>query len=183
LWSCLERLKADGLAARIGVSVYHAHEIDRILDRYPIDIIQLPFSAVDTRLADGGQLGRLAQTGVEVHARSLFLQGLLLAPADDIPDRFAPVRAAVRQLDAQFSRQGLSRLEGLLAMAFSHAEIDRFVVGVTSAAELNAIIVASRAASRVKDLQVPALAGIDERLLNPARWGEIRERTGKKGGQ
>ncbi len=87
MWPALEQLKSTGLVAKIGVSVYEAEEIDRILDRYPIEIVQLPFNALDLRLARGGPLQRLAGAGVEIHARSVFLQGLLLAPVAEIPGR------------------------------------------------------------------------------------------------
>jgi aryl-alcohol dehydrogenase-like predicted oxidoreductase len=172
LWSAMEDLKSSGRVRNIGVSVYEAAEIDRVLDSFPIDIIQLPFNAADDRLVKGGQLDRLASAGVEIHARSLFLQGLLLAPAKDIPWRFAPIRSAVEQLDLLFASRGLGRLEGLLAIAFGQAEIDRFIVGVTSTDELGAILAAAEKAERMEPLEWDPPV-IDAAYLNPARWSEL----------
>jgi aryl-alcohol dehydrogenase-like predicted oxidoreductase len=171
-WSALEHLKKAGLVQKIGVSVYESEEIDAIVGRYPIDVVQLPFNAVDQRLAIGGQLEKLARAGIEVHARSVFLQGLLLAPATHIPDKFAPIRSAVEQLDVEFASRGLSRLQGLLATVFSRSEIDRCIVGVTSTAELEAILAAERRTEHMGpiDLDLPA---IDALYLNPARWSEL----------
>ena len=172
LWSALEELKSSGRVRKIGVSVYEPQEVDRVLDEYPVDIIQLPFNAVDTRLVTGGQLDRVKLAGVEIHARSIFLQGLLLARADDIPSRLAPIRSAVEQLDRAFDDRGLSRLEGLLGLMFEHSEVDRFIIGVTSRDELQAILDAADRARQAGAAPVQ-LPTIDPRYLNPARWHEL----------
>lgn len=172
LWAAMEDLKSSGRVVKIGVSIYEGSDIDRLLENYQIDIIQVPFNALDDRLVKGGQLDRLASAGVEIHARSLFLQGLLLAPATDTPDKFAPIRSAVEQLDRVFDARGLSRLEGLLALALSQREIDRFIVGVTSSDELRAIVAAAGKAEQIGTLEwnPPTL---DTAYLNPARWSEL----------
>ena len=172
LWQAMEGLKSSGRAAKIGISIYDGAEIDRVLDEYPIDIIQVPFNALDDRLIKGGQLNRLASAGVEIHARSLFLQGLLLAPTEDIPARFAPIRSAVEQLDSVFAGQRLSRLEGLLALAFQQREIGRYIIGVTSSDELRAILAALEKAEQADPVEWMPPA-IDPVFLNPARWDEL----------
>jgi aryl-alcohol dehydrogenase-like predicted oxidoreductase len=170
LWDAMEDLKASGCVSRIGASVYDPEQIDRILDLYPIDIVQLPFNALDRRLVDGGQLERLARVGVEIHARSVFLQGVLLN--EDLPAGLEPLRAPIGQLDRAFAELGLSRLEGVLAAALARTEISRFIVGVTSAAELGAILDAEEKIGGMA-LQLPASSEIDPRYLSPARWTEI----------
>jgi aryl-alcohol dehydrogenase-like predicted oxidoreductase len=172
LWCAMQELKAAGLVEKIGVSVYDGEQIDRICDRFPVEIVQVPFNALDRRLADAGQLQRLSSAGIEIHARSLFLQGLLLAPRQEIPERFAPVRAAVERLDAAFSLLGMSRLEGMLAIALAHAEIARFVVGVTSVDELTGIVAAAKRGDFAEPLDID-LPPIDEIYLDPSRWHEL----------
>lgn len=169
LWTALEELKHSGRVAKIGVSIYEADEIDAVLDRFRIDVVQLPFNAIDQRLAEGAQLRRLCGANVEIHARSVFLQGLLLAPVDAIPPRFEPLRSAIERIDKAFAEEGLSRLEGLLASVLTRREIDRVVVGVTSAQELSAIIRAVKRAEDAEALHID-LPPLDPRYLNPARW-------------
>jgi hypothetical protein len=101
------------------------------------------------------------------------MQGLLLAPVDRIPASFEPVRKAVHQLDQLFGKQGVPRLVGLLALALQETAISRFIVGVTSADELQAIVLAAQQASRLEGLKVPEDPGIGAIFLNPARWGEL----------
>jgi aryl-alcohol dehydrogenase-like predicted oxidoreductase len=174
LWSVMEELKGAGSVQALGVSVYEGEEIDSALARFPLDIVQLPWNPLDTRLEDDGQLAGLASRGVEVHARSLFLQGLLLQDVTAIPARFGPLREAVREMVAVFDDSGLSRLEGILAMAFARPEISHFIVGVTSAAELDAILLAGKTASGVQSPPIlPKWRYLGSRHLNPARWAEL----------
>ena len=70
-------LREDGVFRKIGISAYVADDPARLAARFRPDVMQLPFSLLDQRLLADGTLARLAELGVEVHARSLFLQGLL----------------------------------------------------------------------------------------------------------
>ncbi len=173
IWSGLEELKALGQVQKIGVSVYEAEEIDAILSRYPVEIVQLPFNALDARLVHGGQLQALAAAGVEVHARSIFLQGLLLGETEELPERFAPLRDAIDWLETEFRKNGLTRLEGLLAMTMQRSEIARLVVGVTSEQELSAIVGAAEKAGKAGPLEIANPPVVDTRFLNPSRWSEL----------
>lgn len=174
LWHEMSRLRDDGVVAKIGVSVYDGIQIDRLLDRYPLDIVQLPFNPLDRRLIDGGQLARLRSLQVEVHARSLFLQGLLLQPAGRIPQHFSPLARCVEEMDEQFAGAGMSRLEGILATCFACSAISCFVCGVTTAAELQAIVSAGEKSERAaRTFRLESARNLDVRLLNPARWSEL----------
>lgn len=174
LWRQMERLKADGLVAKIGVSIYEGGEVDAALGDYPIDLVQLPYNPLDQRLVSGGQLARLAAAGVEVHARSLFLQGLLLQPPERIPAKFQPLAEAVAGLRAAGEAAGLSQLETLLSLAFRHPEIDRFICGATTLEELQAIVCAAEKVEGMENVvEVATFPPLDPRLLNPTRWSEL----------
>jgi aryl-alcohol dehydrogenase-like predicted oxidoreductase len=173
LWEACERLRSEGLVSKLGFSAYNPHEIDQALDRFPVTMVQLPFNALDDRLAKGGQLARLAGRGVEVHARSIFLQGLLLQSPDALESRFRPLADALGNLERSCREVGLSRLEGLLALIFARPEITRVLVGVTSVPEFEAILAAAERAgdaARIPDFTPPA---IDALFLNPSRWNEL----------
>jgi aryl-alcohol dehydrogenase-like predicted oxidoreductase len=174
LWLAMEALRSEDLVQRIGLSTYAGAELDEALRRYPISLVQLPFNPLDHRLLAGGQLARLSSAQVEVHARSLFLQGLLLHPVPEITERFVGLSAALAEFDRACSRRGLDRLEGILAAAFSRPEIDCFLVGVTSLDELRQITAAAVRADRDPDpLEFVPSVPLDERVLNPARWPEL----------
>jgi aryl-alcohol dehydrogenase-like predicted oxidoreductase len=52
----LQQAKEEGLARRVGVSVYRAADIDQVLRQFTPDLVQLPISVFDQRLAASGHL-------------------------------------------------------------------------------------------------------------------------------
>jgi aryl-alcohol dehydrogenase-like predicted oxidoreductase len=169
LVALLEELKGAGTVAKIGVSAYDRPQIDLALDRLPLDAVQVPVNLLDQRLLRDGTLDRLKHRNVEVHARSAFLQGALLAEPASLPGHFAPHRDRLRAIGAAAERAGLSRLALCLRFVLDQPAVDRVIVGVTGAAELRQILAAAAASTPLPD-GLDALASDDPRLVNPALW-------------
>ncbi len=174
LWRAMEEIRDAGLAGKIGVSVYHGRQIDAALDRYPLEIVQIPFNPLDRRLIEGGQIERLSRAGVEVHARSLFLQGLLLQAPGLIEPRFGVLRDAVAEMQGWAAEQGLTPLQGVLRLAMAEQRIDRFIVGVTSARELEDIVSGAQSGQGAyQPTEFASSVPLDPRYLDPSRWAEL----------
>lgn len=169
LWTVLQDFKAQGRVEKIGVSVYHPNQLEKILDRYPIDLVQLPFNLYDQRFVRAGLLGRLKKAGVEIHARSAFLQGLLLLPPAQLPEHFRVIRNHHAGLHRQIGEAGLTPLEACLRFCLGQADIDQVIVGCESGVQLDEILAAAG-----KDdvlLSGPELYTInDESIINPSLW-------------
>jgi predicted oxidoreductase len=87
LFSKLNELKQQGLIEKIGFSTYMPEQVDFLLENFDFDLIQLPFNVFDNRLIVKGQLKKLKAKSIEIHARSVFLQGILLN-FDNLSDYF-----------------------------------------------------------------------------------------------
>lgn len=168
LYRALNDLKDRGLVEKVGFSIYGPEELPVLVEQFPPDLVQAPFSIVDRRLASSGWLDRLSAAGVEVHVRSVFLQGLLLMPAGDRPARFSRWSALLSRWDGWLSERGMTALQASLRFALSYPRIDRVVVGVENRHQLEAILDASDAPDAPVD--VPEIASEDPDLVNPARW-------------
>lgn len=167
--ACLESLKKKGLVEKTGVSVYSAPEIDLVLEQCVPDIVQLPVNALDQRLINSGHIARLAAMGVEIHARSIFLQGMLLADPDSLPNYFTPHLPALRHFQKVALTAGTTPLGLALNFVSSLPSIDTAIVGVTTLAELDEITTAARNPAADN----PDWAGCrcdDENLVNPSLW-------------
>ena len=81
----LQKLKHAKKIVKIGVSVYDHSQLQTILDNFDVDLVQLPFNILDRRMVDSGMLAKLQEKDIEVHARSIFLQGLLLMSEQNRP--------------------------------------------------------------------------------------------------
>jgi aryl-alcohol dehydrogenase-like predicted oxidoreductase len=167
LYGALQRLKLSGQAQKIGVSVYEPSELDTLMARFDFDLVQSPFSVLDRRLDESGWLSRLHRRGTEVHARSVFLQGLLVMAPGRRPAAFARWAAVLRSYDRWVERTGLTPTMLCLQFALTRPEISRVVVGVDTLTQLEELVVASRARS----VPVPTdVLCADGDLLNPAKW-------------
>jgi aryl-alcohol dehydrogenase-like predicted oxidoreductase len=172
LWAEMEKLRDQGLVQKIGASVYNAGEIEALLDSFNLDIIQLPINLLDQKLQTGGQLKRLHRRGIEVHARSIFLQGILLAPPDRLDRRFDGLRGHLTSVHKYLSDHGLSPLQGAIAYPLQRPEIDMVLVGVSGEAELRDILAAMDSAAKAEMDPAPCACD-DDLYLNPSRWASL----------
>jgi aryl-alcohol dehydrogenase-like predicted oxidoreductase len=168
LYGALQQLKADGIVHKIGVSVYAPSELDALSVRYQFDLVQAPFSILDRRLISTGWLSRLSTQGIEVHVRSIFLQGLLLMQGDRRPAAFARWERIWKEYDAWLQREPFGPLEACLRFALSFPGVDRVIVGVDCVGQLLEIL---QVVGRGPIPEPPAALDTEDiDLLNPARW-------------
>lgn len=169
LMEMMLELKAAGLVKKIGISVYDGDQIDRILEQYSIDIVQLPVNIFDQRLLVSGKIRALKNADVEIHARSVFLQGLLLMPLAQIPDYFAPLEPLLLQYHGLLSAYEMSPLQGALSFMKSCEDIGSIILGVSSMQDLIEILHAWQTTPEEK-FDFNTYACSDERMINPALW-------------
>ncbi|MGL5059959.1 MAG: aldo/keto reductase [Microcoleus sp.] len=167
LYQALQLLKEKRLVDKIGISIYHHNELEALFSLFAFDLIQAPFNVLDRSLEKSGWLYRLKEAGVEVHARSIFLQGLLLMPSSTRPPYFDRWRNIWQSWKQWLIESDLTPLQACLACVMSKKEIDRVVIGVDSLSQLQEILMAtSGAGSEPPDY----LYCEDPDLINPARW-------------
>ena len=164
----LARLKQQGLVKKIGASVYNSQQIDYLLDNFSIDLIQLPINILDQRLISNDILIKLKKHNVEIHARSAFLQGLLLMSTDTIPSWFNPIKDTLKLFHKEAKKQNLTKLQLALGFVQSLTEIDKVVVGVDSLKQLYEIINASSV--KVNAVELSNISINDPIFLNPSNW-------------
>jgi aryl-alcohol dehydrogenase-like predicted oxidoreductase len=172
LWREMTALRDEGRVRKIGVSVYTRDEITQLLAAFEIEIIQLPFNLLDQRLLKSGVLQDLKRRGIEIHARSTFLQGLLLSDPRDLDACFAPLRGHLAGMAAMLRGHDLTALSGALACSLQREEIDTVLVGITSPMELSEIF-AAMAALPTGEIDFSPCALDDERFLNPSYWNSF----------
>lgn len=167
LIAALEEFKADGLVKRIGASAYNAAEIEGIVALFTPDLLQLPISIADQRLIRSGQLDALNRAGIQVHARSVFLQGLLLSPPDQLPARVSPIAEGIRNIQEASAESGI--LKACLGFVSQQSGIEAAIVGITTIEELREIAAAISDADQLR-MDFDALAIEDDWYLHPGNW-------------
>jgi aryl-alcohol dehydrogenase-like predicted oxidoreductase len=168
LWDRMKALKDQGLCRKIGMSVYASDDPVRMARRFRPDIIQAPASLLDQRLLVDGTLAQLAGVGIEVHLRSIFLNGLLFLPPDRAPTHLKAAASRISRARRLIAEGRSDPLQAALGFALSRPEATAVLVGVTSAAELSAVIAA--ASSPPPDLDWDEMAIDDPAALDPGQW-------------
>ncbi len=166
----LEALRARGWAQKVGVSVYRAEQIEAVAGGSFPDLVQVPLNALDQRLLEDGTLANLARRGVEVHARSVFLQGLLLVEPERIPEPLAGLRAPVARFRRVARERGLEPAEAALGFALGLDTVDVVLCGVQRLAELDALLAAAARAAAVEPRWFAGVGCADAELLDPSQW-------------
>lgn len=132
----LSRLRREGYAKHIGVSVYEIDEAKQCISDPRLDFMQLPFSIFDQRMLKGGVFQMAEHAHMQIHSRSAFIQGLILMQEDKVPPFLERAKPILRKIDIICKKYGFSRIE--LAMGFVKRQnaVSHLVFGVDNLAQL-----------------------------------------------
>ena len=122
--------KAQGLAEKIGVSVYEPAEALQAAMDTRIDIIQIPYNVLDRRLDRVGFFAKAHENRKEVYARSAFLQGLLLMQPAEAEARVPKSGKWIAAFQETAREYGYTPAEAGMLYSLSHTGIDHVVFGV-----------------------------------------------------
>jgi len=167
LYRALERVKEDGLVNKIGISIYDPASLEPIVPSFNLDLVQVPLSPFDQRVILSGWASRLKSLGIELHVRSIFLQGLLLMHQDKRPSQFDRWSPLWSKWHEWLKDMDITALQACLSFVASVPQVDRILVGVENTDQLLEIMGA---------MQRPALAIPNEfcstelDLINPSNW-------------
>lgn len=167
----LNRVKSDGLVQKVGVSIYDPLELDEIMHLMRIDLVQAPLNVIDRRFEMSGWLSKLHQEGVEVHARSAFLQGLLLMPRNKIPAKFEAWATLWDSWASELEESNISAAAACLSYPLSLPEVDRVVVGVDSVDQFKALIAVSQTQLPQHDFSF--MTTENQMLIYPSNWSAL----------
>ncbi|MFO1188951.1 MAG: aldo/keto reductase [Alphaproteobacteria bacterium] len=167
--SLLHELVREGVVEKAGVSIYSPAELDAVLQFFEPGIVQLPISLFDQRFLRSGHLARLKARGVEIHARSLFLQGLLLADPGEWPRYFAPLAQHAAIYRRWLDTHSLDALQACLGFGLAQKELDCLIIGVAGVGEFVSLLQAACCVPPVMP-DSSALSLDDETFVNPSLW-------------
>ncbi len=167
IFNSISNFKNEGIISKIGLSIYSPSILDKLIPRYEFDLVQAPFNILDTRLLDSGWLEKLDAIGIEIHARSVFLQGLLLIPSQEIPNEFKRWETLFIHIEKWSKEKKLSLLEACIFFALKQKKIDKIILGIDSLKHLKEIL---KIDFKKNISGLPKISSTDESLINPSKW-------------
>ena len=164
----ISELMAQGLTQRVGVSVYRPDELETAQQLLPLGLVQCPANVIDQRILNSPVVHCLNLQGVEIHARSAYLQGILLQTPNQRNAYFDRFSTALGRWDNYLRDTGMPASHVALGYIAGHPLVDAAVVGVQSKEQFEEAIVA--AGNVFTDPAIADLACMDEDLIDPSRW-------------
>ena len=165
LYAAISSLKIEKIIRRFGISIYTPEELPGIIGTFDIDVVQAPLNVFDRRIL--GVIDQLTALDIEVHVRSVFLQGVLIAGPKGRPQRFEPWSEHFALFDEWVHSSGMSAMACCLGFALQQPGIAKLVIGATSSESLAEIM----DSIPNTHLEVPAhLQSSIEQLIDPRVW-------------
>ena len=170
-WGELEVLRSEGKIKRTGFSLYYPQEIKFFSERKVVPgIVQLPYSVFDRRFEPF--FDRLQSAGIEIHARSVFLQGLIFKDPERLPRKLSRMKDKLVLLNKIAQEFRIPVFAICLNFALHNPHIDKVVVGVDSLANFKELLTCFEYEDVMKEV-MPKLEGLienDEKVVLPVNW-------------
>lgn len=171
IYELLKELKEKGIIGKIGFSLYSTQDLELILKKnIRFDIVQVPYSIFDQRFEKYFEF--LAKKNIEIHVRSIFLQGLVFKNPETLPGYFNPIKGKLRILDKISGESGIPLVSLALGFVLLNQLIDKVIVGVDSLRNFREIIDSQNDMKRVRALysKFISLKVRNNKILLPFNW-------------
>lgn len=163
-----DEVRGEGLVKKIGVSVYDFDDLQSFKEVCNPDLVQVPLNPLNQVFLDGGFASYVEAQNIEVHGRSLFLQGILLL--DELPEKLKSLEPVWR-IFTEARKAYQSHLEALLTWALSQKLVDKWVLGISSPNDLLEIVKCSKnIMNNSSSFQFELLKTIKHPLSDPRNW-------------
>lgn len=158
-----------GIAKKVGISVYTMQEFFKFNKFVKINIAQIPLSIVDNRFVKKKFINYIKKNSIEVHARSIFLQGFLLNKTKKkLPIFFKKHQGILNEIENIAKKLKLNRESILVNYVFNYKFINKIVVGFNSTEELYSFLNIKKA--NFSNRSIKFKTKLNRRILDPRLW-------------
>ena len=166
----LLELKKKKITLKVGLSLYNIQELDFMLKFFTPDIIQVPHNIFDNRFTQNKILNKISKYNIDLHIRSIFLQGLLLIDPQNINIKFSRWIKLFKKWHFYCTKNKISKLEGAVNFVLRTNKIKKIVVGFANTEEfIEFLKIKTKRKLAVPKLLISKIKNI-EKLINPYNW-------------
>ena len=162
-------LQQNGFFKKLGISIYDFDEMKYLVKKYSFDIIQCPYNLIDQRLLKKKNINFLKKNKIEVHGRSIFLQGLLTNKKFWKKKPFMRWEKKIKPWFDEIKKRKLSPIDICLSDAISK-KIDKIIIGVENYDQFNQIINFKKIKINSDNENLFNLNFFNKRIIDPRSW-------------
>ncbi len=165
LFKNLEELKKKKYFKKIGISIYDSNCLNYLTTKYNLDVVQCPYNILDRRILSSGWFDRLKDLRIEIHIRSIFLQGLLVNKQFYKNRYFKKWNNFFFEWFQKLEDNNISPIDYCLSDLTKY-DFDRIIIGVNNSKNLKEII-NFRTINKNKMINFKIT---DTKLIDPRNW-------------
>lgn len=173
LINALNRLKSEGLVSNLGVSFSEKSEIKNLCDPTVFDCVQVPLNLFDSKEISEGTVKWLADSGVSVFVRSIFLQGVFFMDPENLPAHLASAKEPLQKIRKIAESENTSLSEFALSFIRLADGVSSVVLGCDTPAQVreNALQFSDKRISASAYKSIAEIAEqIDPIVIRPWEW-------------
>ena len=169
-WDKINEEKINGKVKKIGYSLYHPNELDYLLNSEIIpDIVQVPFSLLDRKFESYFEI--LNKMKIEIHVRSVFLQGMYFLNPDELPKKLKDYAKPLNKLKQIANDCSIEMLDLALNYVLNKNYINYVVIGVVNMKQIEDIFFSSNKKLNKETIKIIENIKVDNKdILNPSNW-------------
>ncbi len=169
----MEELKANGDIRFTGASAYSHHDYGKIAET-GFDATQIPINLFDWTQIENGGMEKLEKSGMIVFARSVFLQGLVFADPDHLPEKMLFTRDTLLKFRGLCEKYNLTPAVLAISYVNSLSAITSLVLGCETPQQVqeNVDLISqcvTLSADQLAEIR-SCFADTPARVLNPSLW-------------
>ena len=167
----LSLIKCQGKIKYLGISLYKNEELEDVITNYnDFDFIQIPFNLLDNATKRKSILERAKEKGIQIHTRSVFLQGLFFKESENLHNKIKELSHYLEKLSTIKDNCKISIEELAMQYVLQKKYIDNVLVGVDNPQQLINNIKLSEKQTQIPHDIIDKINVKNENLLNPANW-------------
>ena len=170
IWTVLTDIKKQKKIKKIGFSFNSVSEFKKIYELgIKPDIIQIPFNLLDNRFKKIAKY--CSKNKIEVHSRSVFLQGLFFLETYKLPNELKKMKKYLNELILICKNNNCSINQLALNYVLSKKYIDKVIIGVENVNQFreNINLLYEDLNHKVYEI-IENITIEDKYLLNPSNW-------------
>jgi aryl-alcohol dehydrogenase-like predicted oxidoreductase len=166
----LAALRTAGRIDDIGVSLYDVGQLRLVVDDPLVSVIQIPVNLLDLSAEKEGLLKKASTQGKKIHARSVYLQGLLFRDPATLTGNLKAMAPYLSELRFAAALHNTGLMATALNFVLRQEYVTHLVLGVEHVQQLRESLNAVDATFKEMDWMRIQLEPEDTYLLNPANW-------------
>ena len=165
----IKEFKEKNIINKVGVSCYDYKKIKKYQKIYNFDIFQIPLNIFNINKKKINYLKKLKKKfNFKIHARSIFLQGLILADLNRIPKRFFKLKNKILKIKNICSKNNISFFNFLIS-AIDHLNlVDCAIIGLKSYKEFE--LLKKYKKIKINKKNILNFKINDKKLIDPRLW-------------